>query len=97
MKTKFMIHLRAFHVRVCDPGRNHEEREELIVIPKEQLQAIQMVGQSSTELIERICDRAQLSVISIGRVEKRSVSLNLEELWRMHGVALMGTRGKVRE
>lgn len=95
MKTKFMIHLRAFHVRVCDPGRDHDEREELIVIPKEQLQAAQLVGQSSTELIQRICDRAQLSVVSIGKVKCRSVTINLEELWRIHGMVVMSNPEEV--
>ena len=48
MKTEISIHLRAFCVRVSDP--THGERDEVIVLDKSQLQAAQLVGQSSKEL-----------------------------------------------
>lgn len=80
MRTELSIHLRAFPVRVCDP--NHGERDEVIVLDKTQLQAAQLVGQSSKELIHRICDRAGLLVLDIGRAEKRTVILDLDELYQ---------------
>lgn len=78
MKTELSIHLRAFRVRVSDP--THGARDEVIVLDKSQLQAAQLVGQSSKELICRICEKAGLSVLEIGKADKHTVTLNLEEL-----------------
>ena len=78
MHTGLNIHLRAFRVRVSDP--THGERDEVIVLDKSQLQAAQLVGQSSKELICRICEKAGLSVLEIGKADKHTVTLNLEEL-----------------
>ena len=42
------------------------------------------MGQSSTELIERICDRQGYTVIEIGQPDKFSMKLNLEELVKQY-------------
>lgn len=47
---------------------------------KKQLQAAQIVGQSSTELIERLCDRQGYSVLEIGKPFKVSVTVDLDKL-----------------
>lgn len=88
MHTKLNIHLRAFCVRVSDPARG--DWDEVIVLDKAQLQAAQLVGQSSKELICRICEKAGMSVLDIGRAEKRTVTLNLEELYQ--SISITGKR-----
>ena len=89
MNTELTINVRAFPVKVHDHNTG-EEREELLVLYKTQLQAAQIVGQSSKELIHRLCDRAGLTVLEIGKPEKREITLNLEELYRLHGVYQVG-------
>lgn len=49
-------------------------------VTKKQLQAAQIVGQSSTELIERLCDRQGYSVLEIGKPFKVSVTVDLDKL-----------------
>ena len=80
MKTIQKIHLRAFDVRIRDE-RTREEREDVIVLTKQQLQAAQVVGQSSKELIYRTYNRAGFTVLDIGKAEKRTIGFNLGALW----------------
>ena len=94
MLTSFMICVRAFPVRVYD-HKTQTEREETVVLTKEQLQAAQLVGQSGKELIHRICDRAQLSVQEIGKPEKREITINLEEFYRAFCLSETGRRERV--
>ncbi len=94
MKTEWNIQARAFPVTVHDHSTG-QEREEQIVLTKEQLQAAQIVGQSSKELIGRLCERAGLTVLEIGKPEKREISLNMEELFKFHGIAMAGKREAV--
>ena len=81
MITAITIQVRAFPVKVLDSG---VERSELVVLTKEQLQACQIVGQSSKELIHRLCERSGFFVLEIGTPEKREISMNLEELYMLH-------------
>ena len=46
-----------------------------IVLSKQQLQAAQLVGQSSKELIHRIYDREGFIVLDIGKAEKKTLSV----------------------
>ena len=94
MKTNTTIYVRAFDVKVHD-RLTDEITQDTVVLTKEQLQAVQLVGQSSKELITRICGRAGYDVVEIGKAEKREVLLNLEELYRFHTMALRGKREKV--
>lgn len=52
-----------------------------IILTKEQLQAAQIVGQSSKELIHRICNRKGLTVLDIGKAERKTLEVNLNEMW----------------
>ena len=52
MKTELTIHTRAFPVVIYDK-RTDEARAEEIVLDKRQLQAAQLVGQSSKDLSHR--------------------------------------------
>lgn len=84
MTTRKIIQVRAFPVWVMD-RETGRDREELVVLEKEQLQAAQLVGQSSKELIERLCGREGLEVLQIGKAEKREIAVNLDELYNMQG------------
>ena len=81
MTTELKIYVRAFVVHLYDHHIGME-RDELIVLDKTQLQAAQLVGQSSKELIERICDRSGYTALHIGKPQKQQITLNLEELYQ---------------
>lgn len=94
MKTKITLQVRAFPVRVHDHNIS-AEREDTVVLDKQQLQAAQIVGQSSKELIQRLYEREGCTVLEIGKAEKREISLNLEELYQAHAFHQRGKREKV--
>ena len=52
-----------------------------VILTKEQLQAAQIVGQSSKELIHRICSREGYTVLDIGKPERKTLEVNMNELW----------------
>ena len=81
MRTYEKIQLRAFDVRIKD-NRTGEEREDVIVLSKPQLQAAQVVGQSSKELIYRAYNRAGYAVLDIGKARKAEAALDLEGLFQ---------------
>lgn len=88
MKTEFVFQARSFTVVIRDG--NDVEREDTIVLDKSQLQAAQLVGQSSKELIERLYEREGFKVLHIGKATKREITLNLEELFKLHSVHQAG-------
>lgn len=94
MKTIMTIQTRIFPVTIRD-GRTGGITTDAIILTKEQLQAAQLVGQSSKELIHRLYDRAGCTVFEIGKAEKREITLNLEELYRVHTLHQLGKREKV--
>lgn len=79
-ETTYPLHLRAFDVRIRD-NRTGEVSEEMIVFTRDQLQAAQLVGQSSKELIHRAFNRDGFAVLDIGKAEKRTVELDLAGLF----------------
>lgn len=80
MKTTMTVQLRCFAVLVEDQ-RTREIREDAIVLTKEQLQAAQLVGQSSLELIRRYYNRQGFKVLEIGKPERREATLRLDGLF----------------
>ena len=79
MRNIIEIQVRSFPVL----AHNHRTgREEKLTVPvtKEQLRAAQLVGQSSTELVERLCDRQGYTVIEIGQPAKVAVTVDLDKL-----------------
>lgn len=52
-----------------------------VVLSKEQLRAAQTVGQSSKELIVRLCSRAGYIVADIGKPERKTLAVDLAALW----------------
>ena len=81
MRTYQTIHLRRFTVQIMDE-RTGESREDVIVLTKEQLQAAQLCGQSSKELICRYYAREGFTVLEIISAVKREATLDLDELFR---------------
>ena len=87
MKTNITIEARRFPVTIRD-NRTGEVSQDHIILDKEMLRACQMVGQSSKDLIHRICNRRGFWVLEIGKPERRSIELSLDELWRLHEKAV---------
>ena len=81
-KPEFTHHLRRFRVAL----RNQETGEEVAVfltLDKSQLQAAQIVGESSKELLARIATRNGYELLNvIGKPDKLAVTIPLDELWR---------------
>ena len=87
MNTSITIEVRRFPVAIRDE-RTGEVSQDHIVLDKRQLQAEQLVGQSSKELIQRIYNRQGFRVLEIGKAERQSISVNLDELWKLHDKAV---------
>lgn len=81
-KTEITIHLRRFRVAL----RNKETGEECqvyLTLDKDKLQAAQLVGESSKQLIQRFAARNGYELLNvIGRPDKLTVTIPLDELWR---------------
>ena len=88
MKNEITFHVRAFPVTVYD--KRSDITEEIIVpITKQQLQAAQIVGQSSKELIIRMCERQGYKVLEIGKPDKLPITIDLTDLVRQYAEAVM--------
>lgn len=81
MNNTITIDLRRFPVAV--KNADGDILNDSIVLSKNQLQAAQIVGQSSKELICRLYYRKGFKVLDIGKAEKKSVSINPDSLWDM--------------
>lgn len=86
MKNEITINLRAFPVLAHD-HRTGQEEAITVTVTKDQLRAAQIVGESSKELIERLCDRQGYTVLEIGKPVKRAVALDLWALFMQGGEA----------
>lgn len=80
MKTTIIVEARRFPVTLRDE-RTGDVTQEDIILDKQRLQAAQMVGQSSKELIQRFYNRQGFRVLEIGTPDRRSLTLSLEDLW----------------
>ena len=76
MKNEITIQVRTYPVTIRDQ-RTGDQREDLLPLDKRQLQAAQLVGQSSNELIYRIYNRQGFRVLDIGKPIKREVRVDL--------------------
>lgn len=81
MKTTATMYLRAFTVRIQDQ-RTGETKEDVIVFSKHQLQAAQIIGQSSKQLIYRAYNAQGYTVLDIGKADKVEADLDLYGLYR---------------
>lgn len=83
MKNEIILNLRQFPVTAYD-NRDGQERRITVTVAKNQLQAAQIVGQSSKELIERLCERQGYTVLEIGKPSKVAVTVDLDKLVEQH-------------
>lgn len=80
MKDKITIEARRFPVVIKDSASG-EVSNDTITLSKQQLQAAQLVGQSSKELIHRLYQRQGCKVLDIGKAEKKTLTIDLDVLW----------------
>lgn len=78
--NRIVIEARRFPVTLRDE-RTGEIIQSSIILDKQRLQAAQLVGQSSKELIQRFYNRKGYRVLDIGTPVRRSLDLSLEDLW----------------
>ena len=83
MNNTIAITVRIFPVLAHD-HRTGKEEAITVFVTKEQLRAAQLVGQSSKELIERLCERQGYTVIEIGLPDKLSMNIDLEQLVKQY-------------
>ena len=83
MKNEIILNLRQFPV-IAHDHRTGTEETIVVTVTKHQLQAAQIVGQSSTELIEHLCDRQGYTVFEIGKPDKVAVTVDLDKLMEQH-------------
>ena len=76
MKNEIAIQVRTFPVTIRDQ-RTGERKDDLLTLDKRQLQAAQLVGQSSKELIHRIYNRQGFYVLNVGKPIKREIHVDL--------------------
>ena len=79
MKNEITINVRVFPVLAHD-HRTGKEEAVTLTLTKAQLQAASLVGQSSKELIERLCDRQGYTVLATGKPSKLAVTVDLDKL-----------------
>jgi hypothetical protein len=81
-KPEITINLRRFRVALKSKETG-EKATVFITLDKTQLQATQLCGQSSKELIERFAARNGYELLDvIGKPDKLSITIPLDELWR---------------
>lgn len=81
MQIESIIRIAALRFPVTVQKGENESTVIPVILTKEQLQAAQIVGQSSKELIHRICNRKGYTVLDIGKAERKTLEVNLNELW----------------
>lgn len=83
MKNQVNLTLRQFPVLAHD-HRTGKEEAIAVTLTKEQLRAAGVVGQSSKELVERLCERQGYTVVEIGSPGKLTVIVDLDKLVEEH-------------
>lgn len=83
MDTVYTIQVRKFPVTIKDM-RTGNTTEDAIFLDKARLQAAAEIGMDSRELINRAYNRQGFKVLDIGTPEKRTISIDLAELYRLH-------------
>lgn len=79
MTNTINLTLRQFPV-VAHDHRTGKEEAITVTVTRDQLRAAGVVGQSSKELIERLCERQGYTVIEIGTPDKVTVTVDLDKL-----------------
>ena len=80
MKDCIRIEARRFPVVIKNNASGGVANDN-IILSKQQLQAAQLVGQSSKELICRLYQRQGCKVVDIGKAQKKTLTIDLSALW----------------
>ena len=80
MKNCIIIEARRFPV-VIKNNASGKVANDTITLSKQHLQAAQLVGQSSKELICRLYQRQGSKVLDIGKADKKTLTVDLDVLW----------------
>ena len=91
MKTEMTIQLRCAPVVIRDE-RNGEKKRDQIVLDLNQIKAADAMGFDFEEVIHRQYNRRGFTVLEIGKVQRKTITINLEELYRLNNVATLGKR-----
>lgn len=91
MKTELSLNLRAFHVLIRDE-RTGEDMEDLIVFEKQQLKTAEDMGLTPDDLIYHHFNARGFRVLDIYKAAKRTISMNLMELYKAHCFNELGKR-----
>lgn len=82
MKSNITIEVRRFPV-VIKSTNSGAVSNDTITLSKQQLQAAQLVQQSSKELIHRLYQCQGFKVLDIGKPERKTISVDLDALWEV--------------
>lgn len=94
MKTEFTIQARCFPVQIKDL-RTGEEQPDMIVLDKQQLKVAETLGLTPDDLIYRRYNEQGYKVLEIGKARKRTITVDLKELYKAHCLHELGKREKV--
>lgn len=92
MKTELTIQTRCFPVVIRDE-RTGDEMEDRIVLELNQIKSAAAMGLDFEEAIYRRYSRMGYKVLEIGKAQRQTMTINLEELYRLHGVPLQRKEG----
>lgn len=91
MKTEFIIQTRCFPVKVRDQ-RTGEEHDDTIVFELNQLKAAAGMGLDHEQVIHNKYNQLGYWVLEIGKGQKSTMTINLEELHKAHNRFMVGKR-----
>ena len=80
VKHTITVEARRFPV-IVQAIDSREEMSDAIILTKQELQAAEVVGESSKELISRHFARKGRTVLDIGKPERRTLTIDLDALW----------------
>lgn len=80
MKTVMNINVRVFPVKIRD-DRTGLTMDDTIVLEKARLQAAQLVGMDSKDLIRRLYNQQGYKVLEVGQPVKKEILLDLKQLY----------------
>lgn len=80
MKHTIRVEARRFPV-IVQAVDGCEELSDTIILTKQELQAAEIVGESSKEIITRHFARKGFTVLDIDKPERRTLTIDLNELW----------------
>ena len=94
MTTNYIIQARCFPVKIRDL-RTGEEHADMIVLDKQQLKVVETLGLTPDDLIYRRYNEQGYKVLDIGKARKRTITVDLKELYKAHCLYDLDKREKV--